>query len=103
MRRCKKNLIDKNKCDVVRNQILWNASVLVQGLQFIESRERVSSKDCRVNGDSVNGLIHSLGFTSFGVDDLMSDDKRVTSILKWFEENCQKDDANMLFPHDGRI
>jgi hypothetical protein len=88
---------------VVRNQILWNASIFVQGLQFIESRERFSPKDCRVNGDSINGLNHSLGFTSFGVDDLMSDNKRVTSILKWFEENCQKDDANMFFPNVGRI
>jgi hypothetical protein len=78
-------------------------SVLVQGLQFIESRERFNSKDCRVNGDSINGLNRSLGFTDFGVDDLMSDDKKVTSILKWFEETCQKDDANMFFPHVGRL
>jgi hypothetical protein len=73
--------------------------VLVQGLQFIENGERFSSKDHRVKGNSVIGSNHSLGFTGFGVDDFMSDDKRVTSIFKWFEENCQTDEASMFFPN----
>jgi hypothetical protein len=77
-----KSLIDKNECDAVTNQILWNVAVLVQGLRFIENGERFSPKDCRVEGKSVNGSNHSLGFTGFGVDDFMSDDKRVTNGLK---------------------
>ncbi len=103
MRRCKKGLIDKKECDAVMKQILWNAVVLVQGLWFIENGERFSPKDCRVKGNSVDGLNHSIGFTSFGVDDFMSDDNRVTSKFKWFEENCQTDDANMFFPNVGGI
>ncbi len=70
-----KILIDKNEVDAVENQILWNAVVLVQGLQFIKNGERCSPKDDRVIGNRVNGLNHSLGFTLFGVDDFQSDDK----------------------------
>jgi hypothetical protein len=47
-------LIDKIECDAVTNQILWNAVVLVQGLQFIENRERFSPKDDIVTGNSNN-------------------------------------------------
>ncbi len=39
-----KSLIDKNECDVVANQILWNAVIPVQGLQLIENGERLSPK-----------------------------------------------------------
>ncbi len=60
-----KSLIDKNECDAVKNQILWNAVVLVQGCWFIENKERFSSKDDRVTGNSINGSNHLLGFTSF--------------------------------------
>jgi hypothetical protein len=98
-----KSLIDKNECDAFTNQILWNAVVLVQGLWFIENGERFSPKDYKVKGNSVNGSNHSLGFTGFGVDDFQSDDKRVTSIFKWFEENCLTDDANRFFPNVGGI
>jgi hypothetical protein len=94
-----RKLIDKIECDAVTNQILQNAVILVQGLQFIENGERFSPKDHRVKGNSVNGPNHSLDFTGFGVDDFMSDDKRVISIFKWFEENCQTDEASMFFPN----
>ncbi len=94
-----KSLIDKNEVDAVENQILRNAVVLVQGLWFIKNGERFSPKDDRVIGNSVNGLNHLLGFTGFGVDDFMSDDKRVTSIFKWFEQKRLTDDANMFFPN----
>ncbi len=96
-------LMDTNEVDAVENQILWNAVVLVQGLWFIENGERFSPKDDRVIGNSINGLNHLLGFTGFGVDDFQSDDKRKTSIFKWFEEKCLTDDANMFFPNVGGI
>jgi hypothetical protein len=44
-----------------------------------------------------------LGFTGFGVDDFQSDDKRKTSIFKWFEQKCLTDDANMFFPNVGGL
>jgi hypothetical protein len=91
------SLIDKNEVDAVKNQILRNVVVLVQGLWFIENGERFSPKEYRVIGNSVNGLNHLLGFTRFGVDDFQSDDKRVTSIFKWFEQKRLMDDANMFF------
>ncbi len=87
------SLIDKIECDAVTNQILRNVVVLVQGLWFIENRERFSPKDDTVIGNSINGLNHLLGFTGFGVDDFQSDDKRVTSIFKRFEQKCPTDDA----------
>jgi hypothetical protein len=63
------SLINKIECDAVRNQILWNAVVFVQGLRLIENGERFSPKDDRVLGNSNNGSNHFLGFTSFRVDD----------------------------------
>ena len=97
MRRCKKVLIDKNECDAVMNQILWNAVVLVQGLWLIENGERFSPKYDTVTGNSNNGWNHFLCFTCFGVDDFQSADKRKTSIYKCFEQNCLTDDANIIF------
>jgi hypothetical protein len=42
-------------------------------------------------------LNHFFGYTGFGVDDFQSADNRVTSILKWFEQNRLKKDANIFF------
>jgi hypothetical protein len=89
--------INKIECDAVRNQILWNAVILVQGLWFIENGERISPKDDRVTGNGVSGLNHILGFTGFGKGDFQSADNRVTSILKWFEQKRLTDDANIVF------
>jgi hypothetical protein len=91
-----KSLINKFECDAVTNQILWNVVVLVQGLWFIENRERFSPKDDKVTGNSISGLVHPLGFTGFGVDDFQSADKRKSSILKWFEQKRLTDDANII-------
>ncbi len=93
-----KSLLDKIDCLAVTNQIVWNAVLLVQGLQFIENRERFSPKDSKVKGNSVNGSNHTLGFTGFEVDDFKSDKKRKTSIFTWFEQNCHMDDA-IFFPN----
>ncbi len=98
-----KSLIEKIECDAVTNQILWNAVVLVQGLWFIENGERFSLKDNIEAGSSNNGSNHFLGFTGFGVDDFHSDDKRVSSILKFFEQKWLMDDPNMFFPNVGEI
>ncbi len=76
------SLINKIECDAVTNQILWNAVVLIQGLWFIENRERFSPTDDRVLGNSNNGSNHFLGFTGFGVDDFQSADNRMTSVFK---------------------
>jgi hypothetical protein len=92
-----KRINRKNEIDVIVNQILWNAVVLVQGLWFIENRERFSPKDDRVTGNSNHRLNHFFGFTGFGVDDFQSADNRETSILKWFETNRLKKDANIIF------
>jgi hypothetical protein len=94
-----KKINRKNEVDAVKNQILWNAVVLVQGLWFIENRERFSPKDDRVTGNSNNGWNHFLCFTCFGVDDFQSADKRKTSIYKCFEQKQLTDDANMIFPN----
>jgi hypothetical protein len=91
-----RRLIDNNECDAVTNQILQNTVDLVQGCVFIENGEWFSPKDDRVKGNIVNGSNHLLGFTSFRVDDFQSDDKRVTSMFKWFEKQCLTDDANMF-------
>jgi hypothetical protein len=56
-------LINRIECDAVPNQILRNAVVLVQGLWFIENRERFSQKDDIVTGNSASGSNHTLGFT----------------------------------------
>jgi hypothetical protein len=96
-------LINIIECDAVPNQILWNAVVLVQGLQFIEKRERFSQKDDIVTGNSVSCSNHILGFTGFGVDDFQSADNRRTSILKWFEQMRLTKDANMIFLNVGEI
>ncbi len=82
------------------NQILRNVVVLVQGLQFIENGERFSPKDERqLTGNSNNGSNHILGFTSFGVDDFQSADKRKTSIFKWLEQKRVTNNPNMIFPN----
>jgi hypothetical protein len=98
-----KSLINKIECDAVTNQILWNAVVLVQGLWFIKNGERFGPTDDRVTGNSNNWLNHLLGFTGFGVDEFQSADDRVTSILKWFEQKCLTDDANMIFLNVRKI
>ncbi len=54
------SLINKIECDVVLNQIFWNAVVHVQGLQFIENGERFSPKDDRVLGNTIMDRIISL-------------------------------------------
>ncbi len=71
--------------------------VLVQSHWFIENGEWFSPKDDRVTGNSVSRFIHPLGSTGFGVNDFWSADNRKTSILKWFEQNCLTDDANIIF------
>jgi hypothetical protein len=53
-----KEIMEKNEIDAVMNQILWNAVVLVQGLQFIENGVRFSPKDDRVTDNSNHGSIH---------------------------------------------
>jgi hypothetical protein len=81
MRRCKK-LIEKIECNALMNQILWNAVVLVQGLWFIENGERFSPKDDRVF-DNFNQFLNQVPcYTSFGVDDFQSAERRTTSYLK---------------------
>jgi hypothetical protein len=91
------SLIKKIECDAVRNQILWNAVILVQCLWFIENGERFSPKDDKVLGNSNNGSNHFLGFTGFGVDDFQSADNRMTSVIKWFEQKWLTKDASMIF------
>ncbi len=90
-------LIGKIECNALVNQVLLNVLVLVQGLHFIENGERFRPKDDRVTGNSNHGLNHSFGFTGFGVNDFQSADKRVTSYLKWFENNRLKKRANIIF------
>jgi hypothetical protein len=63
------SLINNLECDAVANQILWNVIVLVQGIQFIENREKFSPKDDRVTGNRISGLIYPLGITGIGVND----------------------------------
>jgi hypothetical protein len=79
------------------NQILWNAVVLVQGLRFIENGERFSPKDDRVTVNNNQRSNHVPGYTGFGADDFKSGDNRVTSYLKWFENNRLKKHANIIF------
>ncbi len=92
-------LINEIECDAVTNQILRNAVVLVQGLQFIENGKRFSRKDDRVLGNSNNVSNHFLGFTGFEVDDFQSADNRMTSVFKWIEQKRLTKDANMTFPN----
>jgi hypothetical protein len=91
------SLINKIECDAVTIQIIRNAVVLVQGLWFIENGERFSPKDDIVTGNSNQKSNHSFGYTCFGVEDFLSADNRVTSILSWFEHNWLKKDANIIF------
>jgi hypothetical protein len=90
-------LIGKIECDALMNQILWNVVVLVQGLWFIENGERFSPKDDRVTGNNNQRPNHVPGYTGFGVDDFQSADNRVTSYLKWFENNRLAKHANIIF------
>jgi hypothetical protein len=91
-------LLEKNQCNVLVNQILQNAVVLVQGLRFIENNERFSSNNDIVTDNYYQRSNHVPGYTSFGVDDFQSADNRVTSYLKWFEQNQLKKHANIIFP-----
>jgi hypothetical protein len=103
MRRCKIFQYKKIECDAVTNQILQNAFVRVQGLWFIKNRERFSPKDDRKAGNINNGSNHILCFAGFGVDDFQSDDKRVTSIFKFFEQKWLMDDPKMFFLNVGEM
>jgi hypothetical protein len=59
----------------VDKKILWNMGVLVQGLQFIENRERFSPKDAKLEEKSISGSNHNMGFTGYVVDDFISKEK----------------------------
>jgi hypothetical protein len=84
-------------CD--NKNILQNAVVLVQCLQFIENRERFSPKDSQLDEKNISGSNLDLGFTGYGVDNFMSKEKRRLSFFVWFERTFKVDNADECFPN----
>jgi hypothetical protein len=71
------HLLATAECSVTTDNILWNAVILVQCLWFIENRERLSPKDARIYEENISESNHDLGFTSYGIDDFMSNKKKL--------------------------
>jgi hypothetical protein len=92
-------LLATPECPAMTNNILWNAVVLVQCLWFIENRERFSLKDAPLYEENISGSNHNLGFTGYGVDDFMSNEKRGISIFDWFDRIFKVDNSDEYFPN----
>ena len=71
-------------------QIIQNAVILVQDLQFIENRERFSLNDHQFEKERHKKLQqHWLNFTGFGVDDFASEEGRTMSVFCWLEKRSR--------------
>jgi hypothetical protein len=83
--------------------MLLNAVIIVQCLWFIENRERFSPNDARLYEKSISELNHVQGFTGYGVDDFMSEEKRRLPIFDWFERTFKVDNAGVYFPNVDKL
>jgi hypothetical protein len=93
------HLLATTECPAMTKFILQNVVVLVQCLCFIENGERFSPKDVQLDEKSISELNHDLGFMGYGIDELMSKEKRRLPIFDWFETTFKVDIAGMYFPN----
>jgi hypothetical protein len=79
----KGNCNDSREKGIINNQIMMNAIVLVQLYKYIDRGERYSPSDPNW-GNSANikeDNPHTLGYTGFGCDDFLSNEKRKSTLL----------------------
>ena len=80
----KYNCNDSREDVIYNNQIMRNAIVLVQLYKYIDCGKRYSTSDPNWGkSDNVKGdkNPHTLGYTGFGCDDFISNEKRKSTLL----------------------